>query len=244
MQRSLISRRDKAVAWAAVLAVHASVVVVIIRAGGTGEPGLVDRQEPIEIFDVVPPPPPPLEEEVQEERSPEAEGAASPPNILSQATPVEAPEPVVPLPREAEIAASPTPREGSDPTQGAAPTPGPGTGAGGVGTGTGSGGAGDGTGGGGAGATRPRLVSGQFRTRHYPRELQDDWVTAGPVLVTFQVQLNGRVTGCRIYQSSGNPAIDRETCRLAEARLRFRPATDSEGRPYVETYGYQQARTR
>ena len=51
-------------------------------------------------------------------------------------------------------------------------------------------------------------------------------------------------TGCRVFESSGNPEIDRETCRLAETRLRFRPAVDEQGRPYVETYGYRQAPTR
>ena len=105
-------------------------------------------------------------------------------------------------------------------------------------------GSGSGPGGGGAGGTQPQLISGQFRTRHYPRELQEAWAYADAVLVTFQVQTDGRVTGCRVYESSGNAEIDRETCRLAETRLRFRPALDEQGRPTVASYGYRQARTR
>jgi protein TonB len=60
------------------------------------------------------------------------------------------------------------------------------------------------------------------------------------VLVSFDVQLNGRATDCRVVQSSGVPAIDAETCRLVTSKLRFRPARDRQGSPVVERYGYLQ----
>jgi len=60
------------------------------------------------------------------------------------------------------------------------------------------------------------------------------------VLVIFNVQLNGRATDCRVYQSIGVPSIDAETCALVTRKLRFRPARDERGRPYVERYAYAQ----
>lgn len=228
----------------AVLLVHAALALAILNAGGEVEPQHSADRPPIELFDVAPLPPPPTVEPLRSERQPLEEGAASPPNRQSRATPVVVPEPAVPVPRESSIVASPTPAEGAEPTEGAAPVVGPGTGAGGQGTGTGSGGAGEGPGGGGVGGSRPQLLSGQFRTRHYPRALQREWETAGPVLVLFDVQLNGRATNCRVYQSSGSVPIDLETCRLAQERLRLRPATDAQGRPVVASYGYLQQRTR
>jgi protein TonB len=243
MERSLLSWRDRTGAAAAVLLIHAALLLALLSMSRDA-PEPIQDSPAIETFDVPKRPPPPVVEQVKDEPAPKRAGAASPPNRRSEATPVVVPKPVVAIPRPAEVVASPTPRAGDEPTQGAAPVAGPGTGASGEGSGTGSGGAGSGPGGGGVGATRPRLIAGQFRTRHYPRELQDAWATSPPVLITFKVQLNGRISDCRVYESSGNLAIDRETCRLAEQRLRFRPALDPEGRPYVESYGYQQARTR
>lgn len=245
MYRSLLNPRERAGAVVAVVAVHAAILLALLAAGQRSAPAKAEEAS-LELFDVIEQPDPPVVEQVEQvnqEPAPDDEGAASPPNVVSRASPVTAPEPVVVVPPVSEVTASPTPAEGSEPTQGAAPDPGPGTGAGGAGSGTGSGGAGSGSRGGGLGGTRPRLLSGQFRTRHYPRELQRAWELAGPVLVTFRVRTDGRATDCRVFESSGNLEIDRETCRLAEARLRFRPATDEQGRPYEGSYGYRQAPT-
>ncbi|MBA3667820.1 MAG: energy transducer TonB [Sphingomonas sp.] len=170
------------------------------------------------------------------------EGAASPQNIKSKATPVAAPKPPIVLPIPQPIPVSPTPNTGNEPTQGASPVPGPGTGAGGSGTGTGSGGSGSGSGGGGIGGigTRPRLASPSLTGRDYPGELRRIWPRGARVAVAVRVQLDGRGTDCKINLSSGIPAIDAETCRLVETRLRFRPATDESGRPVVAWAGYLQ----
>ena len=245
MYRSILKPRERAGAIFGVLLVHIAIALAVLNAGGGPVLEKTSQSPPLDVYNVdLPPEPPPEVQVMPENPAPQDEGAASPPNVRSEATPVTAPEPEVIVPRQTPVVATTTPAEGAEATQGAAPVAGPGTGAGGVGTGTGSGGSGSGPGGGGAGGTRPQLISGQFRTRHYPRALQEAWAYADAVLVTFQVQTDGRVTGCRVYESSGNAEIDRETCRLAETRLRFRPALDEQGRPTVASYGYRQARTR
>ena len=61
------------------------------------------------------------------------------------------------------------------------------------------------------------------------------------MLVTFDVQVDGRASGCRVYTSSGLAQIDQATCRLVETQLRFAPARDTSGRPRVDKYAYMQA---
>lgn len=61
------------------------------------------------------------------------------------------------------------------------------------------------------------------------------------MFVAVRVQLDGRATDCKINRSIGDRVIDAETCRLVEQRVRFRPAVDGAGRPYVSWYGYIQA---
>lgn len=245
MPRSLLSSRDRTGAAALVVALHLAIALALLNL--SGRPSLRESIEspPIEVFEITEalPPPPVMVEQLSPTPPPRRRSAAAPPNLRSEASPVVAPEPLVPLPLEPGLIATTERAMGINTTQGAASIAGPGTGAGGAGEGTGSG-AGAGGGGGASGGSRPALVAGQFRFRHYPRDLREAWASAGPVLVTFQVQLNGRATGCRVYESSGNAEIDRETCRLAEARLRFRPAINEEGRAYVASYGYRQAPVR
>jgi periplasmic protein TonB len=244
MQRSVLTPRDRTGAIIAVALVHAGIVLAVL---GASQVRTVDREDELSIdtFDVMEPiPPPRVVEEVPDERQEREEGEASPPNIESRATPVVVPPPRVELPRPSPVIASETPAEGTQPTQGAGPVPGPGTGAGGVGTGTGSGGAGSGTGGGGRGGvgTRPSVVPGTTLVgRDYPREVLRAWPRRGRIFVAVRVQLDGRATDCRVDRSSGNPVVDQWTCRLLEERVRFRPATDENGRPTVSWYGYVQA---
>jgi TonB family protein len=56
---------------------------------------------------------------------------------------------------------------------------------------------------------------------------------SGRVQVGLDVGVDGRVTRCRIRHSSGVPALDRETCRIARNRSRFQPALDALGVPTV-----------
>src|SRR5688572_48444 len=165
--------RDRAATLAMVAGIHVALAFVLINISPEARRQL--PEEVVEIFDVTEALPPPEEEVVQlqpaeEQAAPkEEEGAASPENIRSQATPIAAPKPPIQLPIPPPLPVSTTPRQGSDPTQGASDRPGPGTGAGGVGTGTGSGGSGSGSGGGGSGgiATRPAVLRG-ITSRDYP----------------------------------------------------------------------------
>jgi TonB family protein len=52
---------------------------------------------------------------------------------------------------------------------------------------------------------------------------------SGTVQVGLDVGVDGRVSRCRIRHSSGVPALDRETCRIARSRSRFQPALDASG---------------
>lgn len=244
MYRSSLSSRDRAGSIVLVGLIHLGLAYALLNLSGTMRiieqeiiPQLID-------FDLEEPVPPNVEVPLDEDLAPEEEGAASPENIRSTATPVAAPKPRIVLPVPPPIPVTETPNTGSEPTQGAADRLGPGTGAGGIGTGTGAGGSGSGSGGGGAGEGRPLLLSGRFTSRDYPREIQRRWDRSQSVLVIFKVQLNGRVTDCRTSRSSGDWEIDRWTCRLAEERLVFRPAYNRRGEPYVELYGYEQRKIR
>jgi periplasmic protein TonB len=239
-----LDKRDRTGAILAVALVHIGLALGILNA--TGRIDIAQgSQRTLKLFDVAevePPPPPPPPVERQSEKPRDKEGAAAPKNIESKATPVAAPKPKVEIPVPPKIVVAETPAQGNQATQGASDVRGPGTGAGGVGTGTGSGGSGSGTGGGGAGlGTRPRLVSRSLSERDYPSALRRMWPSGARVLVIFDVQVNGRATGCHVYTSSGIPQIDQATCRLVETRLRFAPARDTSGRPRVDKYAYMQA---
>lgn len=236
--------RDRSGAIIAVAAIHAALLFALLNISGAID--LAPEQRDLQVFDVeeVEPPPPPVEEVVQEERAPEEEGEASPPNIESQATPVVAPEPEIVVPRPPPVTASPTPNQGAQPTQGAAPVPGPGTGAGGVGTGTGAGGSGSGTGGGGTGqATRPSLVRG-ITNRDYPRAIQRRWPRGGAIFVRLRIEPSGRPSQCDVMRSYGDRIADQWTCSLIMERGVFRPATNERGEPISAWYGYIQQETR
>jgi protein TonB len=250
MQRSVLSPRDRTGAALAVVLVHGALALVLLNASGkVGE--LPSEAVPIETFDVIEPlppeplqPPPPPKPAETDNAAEAEEGAAAPPNIRSQATPVVLPEPAVQLPQARRMVASETPAQGAEATQGAAPVVGPGTGAGGTGTGTGSGGAGSGTGGGGGGQAprSPSVIQSTTLTgRDYPRAVLRAWPRGGRTFVAVRVQLDGRATDCKVNRSSGNAVVDQWTCRLVEQQVRFRPATNERGEPYVAWYGYVQA---
>jgi protein TonB len=242
MYQPQLTPRDRAAAILMVVAIHVALVFALINLS----PPLRDQlpQEVVEIFDVTEPPPPPVVELVpeREEAKPEREeGAASPKNIESKATPVVAPKPPIQLPIPKPVPVTQTPNTGNERTQGASNVVGPGTGAGGIGTGTGSGGSGSGTGGGGTGgiATRPAVIRG-ITNRDYPDSVARFWPRGGAVFIAVRVLPSGRATDCKINRSIGIPAIDQWTCKLVEERAVFRPATDVSGRPVAAWYGYVQ----
>jgi protein TonB len=246
MYRSDLNTRDKTGAIAAVIAIHAALLFVFMHLSGRID--LADPQSVLRTFDIreVPPPsaptsePPRPAEETQKPK--EEEGAASAENIRSQATPIVAPKPEIELPVPLPVNVTQTPNQGAAPTQGASSVPGPGTGAGGTGAGTGSGGSGSGPGGGGGGiATRAQLLTPSLRSRDYPPELRRRLSDGASPFVIFTVLPNGRVTGCKIYQSSGDPAVDDMTCRLVSARFVYRPAFNRRGEPVPSQMAYRQA---
>ncbi|WP_300973885.1 TonB family protein [Sphingomonas sp. LHG3406-1] len=248
MQRTTLSRKDRAGAIALVLLVHAGVIAALFALSpDVSVPKVMEG--PLEMFDVSlpppPPPPPPPPTVVESKAAPREEGAAAPPARKAEASPVQRPDPVVELPPPPPtVTAAPTPGTGAAPSAGAAPVDGPGSGAGGQGSGTGSGGSGSGPGGGGDGGEGrgPSVIAGTTLTgRSYPREVLRAWPRGSRVFVAVRVQLDGRATDCKVNRSSGNAIVDQWTCRLVEERVRFRPAVDGNGRPVVRWYGYIQA---
>ena len=75
----------------------------------------------------------------------------------------------------------------------------------------------------------------------YPRAVLRAWPRGGRTFVAVRVQLDGRATDCKVNRSSGDPTVDAWTCRLVEQQVRFRPAINERGEPYVAWYGYVQA---
>jgi protein TonB len=121
------------------------------------------------------------------------------------------------------------------------PAPGGGTGTGpavGNGSGGGTGGLGTGSGrGGDGGGTELEQIGGDIFPTDYPKRLGNAGI-GGLVGVIFRVEVNGRASRCRVLRSSGIPELDALTCRLIEQRFRFRPSTDSFGRPIADEVEY------
>lgn len=246
MYQPQLSRRDRAATFVAVTMIHVTLAFVLINISPEARRQL--PEEVVDLLSVTEPPPPPVVDLLEEEEQAKPrreEGAASPENIESEATPVVAPKPRIQLPVPEPKPATQTPNQGNQPTQGASNVIGPGTGAGGVGTGTGSGGSGSGTGGGGTGgiATRPAVIRG-ITNRDYPDEVSRYWPRGGAVFIAVRVLPSGRATDCKINRSIGIPAIDQWTCKLVEERAVFRPATDASGRPVAAWFGYVQQERR
>jgi protein TonB len=211
----------------------------------SGNMDLPGSEAVMKVFDLSEPPPPPPNpppppEQKSKAKPKETEGG-SPANIKSQATPVQAPKPKVVIPPVPQIAASETPRQGTDPTQGAASRAGPGTGAGGSGNGTGTGtGGGPGGGGDGGVAQAPRLLSPVLTGRDIPHVLISQWPRRGTAFLRLRVDPRGYVTECAVDRGTGVPTIDSALCNLAHDRLRFRPALNRSGQPVAGWFGYAQ----
>ena len=232
---------------------------VLVQAGlaclflwGMGSDARRAMVEPLRVFNLLPPPPAPerpvprppprvVSDTDNRRFTPREEGGSSPPNIRSQATPVVAPTPVIPLPVTPPITAAPKPANGADRSSGNADVPGPGTGSGGLGNGTGSGLGGDGPGGGGYGRdTPPRHIRGRLRYSDLPENAAELGIR-GRVGIVYAVLANGRVTDCRVFSSSGSAMLDELTCRLIEQRYIYEPSRDWRGRPiYSHVQHYEE----
>jgi len=241
MYRPVPSLRDRTATLIAVVLVHVALAFALLNLSGAAR--LAERDVLTQLIEISAKPPPPPIVEIQPEtaRPKKQEGAASARNIESQATPVVAPEPVIEVPTLQPIVASPTPAQGAQATQGASDVVGPGTGAGGSGTGTGSGGSGAGDGGGGNGVgSRPTLATRALTRFDYPPEIAARWPRRGAVFAAVRVAADGRPLECRVDRSIGDRAIDEWTCSLILNQVRFRPATDANGRVVAGWYGYIQ----
>lgn len=169
------------------------------------------------------PPPPPAPQHHA------AAGKAAPPARKAEAaSPVYASPRLIATPT---IPAAPVPAQGNGFKGGAAPFDGNGSGAGGVGTGTGSGGDGDGDGDGGS---DPDLIAGRIKGSDTPPALRHR-PFHGTTAAEVMVGTDGRVSGCRVIESSGSGELDALTCRLVTQRFRFTPARDGAGRAVAET---------
>lgn len=132
-----------------------------------------------------------------------------------------------PGPRPAQALPAPAPVVAVHPS---APASGGGTGSGpAVGSrgGGGFGGSGDSADDGG---TESVQIAGEILPSDYPKALGRSGI-GGQVGIDFTVGVTGRVTRCRVTRSSGVRQLDDLTCHLIVERFRFRPATDSAGRP-------------
>ena len=238
--RSDIGPRARGGAIAAVIAIHAALLLAFLNLAGKFS--TAETQSVLRLFDLSSePPPPPPPPQRQQAKPKEKEGGSSPKNVKSEATPVVAPKPRIELPPVQKIAATETPRQGTAPTQGASDVRGPGTGAGGTGSGTGSGAGGTGSGGGGEGTVEPpHLVTPVLSGRDFPRDLLDQWPRRSTVFLRLRVDARGYVSECMVDRGTGIRAIDSAICNLAYERLRFRAAMNRNGQAVAGWFGYAQ----
>lgn len=220
---------DQAKAITAVVAVHLALAFVILT--GLNVRSVSEAVERLKTFNLAQPPPssPPPPQSRPHEAAKKPQGAAG---RKAEPSPVVAPPPRVLAPSP--LPAATTAGSGSASTSGAST----------AGNGTGAGGSGIGTGGGGYGDTS-RFTPAQLvrnLTRGDYRSIAQGRLPTGRAMVALRVETSGVPSNCRVVRSSGDAGIDSSLCPLIEARLRFRPALDDQGRPipyqlqYVATW--------
>lgn len=218
---------------------HVAAVFALIQAFA---PELTSQvaQNVLATFNVTvetPPPSPSPDPSPAPAKVPEPQGAAAPAGRKAVPKAVAAPQPKLvvadrpPAPKIAGI---------GDADSAGARDHGQGTGAGGQGAGTGAGGEGSGTGGGGGAAKATKIAGDINAARDYPAASREQRL-GDYVIIALTVSVDGRARACRIHRPSRDPAADQITCRLAQQRFRFRPATNARGEPVESTYGWRQA---
>jgi protein TonB len=219
------THRDRIKAAIGVITLHSLIGYALITTLGIEIPPTVRNE--FKLFEIRPEPPPaPAEKHAARRAKREkSKDAASPPNLKAKASEVVAPapevRPIIPPP----IVAAPTPGLGNAPFSGASNIPGRGMGSGGQGTGTGGGGNGDDDG---EEYTPPEWLRGRIRDSDYPRAAGEAGI-GKTIVLQFDVETNGRVSGCKVIESSGNAILDDATCRLVEKRYRYEPSRDAQG---------------
>lgn len=230
-------------ALASLLIVAAGIAALLVGLAAQMSPA--ERRRALEsvVPFTVPPEPRRQREVPARAASTAAKGRPSPANLRNKATQVVAPPPVLP-PLVAPPPIVTTQKAGADAaaSNGASDRPGPGQGAGGIGDGLGGGGNGNGSGEGlGDALTRPRQIRGRLHFADLPKDLREAGA-GGELKLRYRIGTDGRVSDCRILESSGRPDLDATTCRLITERFRFKPSRNRRGEPVaaimVETHGW------
>jgi len=73
-----------------------------------------------------------------------------------------------------------------------------------------------------------------FSADDYPASAQAAGAE-GTSQATITIGTDGRVVGCNIIRSSGNSALDAQTCNIIRRRAKYVPARDSNGQPTTDT---------
>ena len=223
-----VDGKTRALTLAGVALLHIAVIAALISAFGAD--AVVQTVKSIAAFNIPAPSPP---EPTPTPSVAQPQGASAPPAPKATPKPRALPKPkIVVAPKPAPTAAS----TGTASRSGAS-VAGAGSGGGGLGSGTGSGGRGDGAGSG--MIRRAEKISGELKTKDFPR------AEAGErdgrfIVVRYVVGTDGRVRNCRVVQSSGSAQADAITCRLIEKRFRYRPAEDGSGNRFNDETGWKQ----
>jgi len=89
-----------------------------------------------------------------------------------------------------------------------------------------------------AAATQPPMMiknSLVMHDRDYPTKAIENG-DAGAVTAHLSIAPDGRVSGCKVTETSGSEALDGLTCSIAKRRARFTPARDVEGKAIAGDY--------
>ena len=212
---AIISRRARARLWVglAVAALHLAVIALLVRGFA---PDIVRRGSAAALaaFSLIPPPPPPATHQTTHQTA--GRGGIA---VIRQ--PSKQPLAIPSISPQLMTSAG-----GDDLGLGAS--------GGGVGAG-----AGPGTGGTGGEGGAEKL-SGEIRAADYPAESRALRI-GDYVIVALTVGVDGRVRECRVHRASRDAAADVITCRLAQERFRFRPATNAAGHPVEAVFGWRQS---
>lgn len=220
-------RPDRAKAIAGVIAVHVALAAIILA--GLNVHMVTAAVEQLKTFDIREPPPPPKPPPQRPAPMPQrARQAAGEPARKAEAAPIVAPAPKLPVPSP--IPAAKVAGTGSAPSPGAA-TAGTGTGAGGSGTGPGGGGYAD------FSRFTPARIVRKIPNSEY-RRISAGRLPFGSATIGFRVTPDGRMAGCRVVRSSGDPYVDSIVCDAAMRNMRFSPARDPSGRPVAQDMAF------
>lgn len=201
--------RDRPVALAAVIAIHAGIGLVLVQSLSfvrivADDPPFVG----ISIEDEVPPPP--VDDVVPPDNTPAEtiEYAPKPPIDVTPTRPAISPLDVPPP--QLPIDLTPKPRPTFTPSLGFDPV----------------------------GAKPRNNPAGWVTNNDYPaRDIRQEH--EGVTGFRVVVGTDGRVKSCEITSSSGFAGLDRATCRNVERRARFEPAKDANGDKVVGTYSHK-----